>query len=117
MGGGTKIQNYGSGRHTMRIICLGMSTFSPETVSSPEVLSASRGSSVTTGLREEYEDLLCYAVVTPVVNTHVGGIPLATANSGGPPPRTSPPPRPYTPPRHVTRTGRKVKGNNIAEAS
>jgi len=32
---------------------------------SPEEGSYSRGSSVSTGLREEYEELLQYAVVTP----------------------------------------------------
>ena len=60
---------------------------------------------MTTGLREEYEDLLRYAVVTPVLNTGVGGIPTTEKpNSGGPPPR------PYTPPRNVTRTEMKAKG-------
>ena len=33
--------------------------------SSPEEGSYSRGSSISTGLREEYEELLQYAVVTP----------------------------------------------------
>ena len=33
--------------------------------SSPEDGSYSRGSSISTGLREEYEELLQYAVVTP----------------------------------------------------
>lgn len=33
--------------------------------SSPEQRSESRGSSVSAGLREEYEDLLKYAVVAP----------------------------------------------------
>ena len=36
--------------------------------SSPELPSQSRGSSVSTSLREEYEDLLRYAVVTPALN-------------------------------------------------
>jgi len=36
-----------------------------ELTSSPEDGSYSRGSSVSTGLREEYEELLQYAVVTP----------------------------------------------------
>ena len=36
-----------------------------EVTSSPEEGSYSRGSSVSTGLREEYEELLQYAVVTP----------------------------------------------------
>ena len=36
--------------------------------SSPERDSVSRGSSASTGLREEYEDLLRYAVVTPVLD-------------------------------------------------
>ena len=41
-----------------------MSTDS-EGTSSPEEGSYSRGSSISTGLREEYEELLQYAVVTP----------------------------------------------------
>ena len=36
-----------------------------EASSSPEEGSYSRGSSISTGLREEYEELLQYAVVTP----------------------------------------------------
>ena len=36
--------------------------------SSPEHRSDSRGSSVSAGLREEYEDLLRYAVVAPKLN-------------------------------------------------
>ena len=36
-----------------------------EGTSSPEEGSYSRGSSISTGLREEYEELLQYAVVTP----------------------------------------------------
>ena len=36
-----------------------------ESSSSPEEGSYSRGSSISTGLREEYEELLQYAVVTP----------------------------------------------------
>lgn len=92
-----------------------MFTSSSETVSSPGILSASRGSSVTTGLREEYEDLLRYAVVTPVLNTDVGEFPLiATTKSCGPPPRISPPPKPYTPPQYITRAEMKAKGT-IAE--
>ena len=96
-----------------------MSTSSSESVSSPEVISESRGSSVSTGLREEYEDLLRYAVVTPVLSTSVGGLTstaktskvLKNQSGGGPPPRSSPPPRPHTPPRHVTRSEVKTKGN------
>lgn len=38
---------------------------SSTTCSSPEQRSESRGSSVSAGLREEYEDLLKYAVVAP----------------------------------------------------
>lgn len=36
-----------------------------EGTASPEESSYSRGSSISTGLREEYEELLQYAVVTP----------------------------------------------------
>lgn len=36
-----------------------------EVTTSPEEDSYSRGSSISTGLREEYEELLQYAVVTP----------------------------------------------------
>lgn len=85
---------------------------SAESVSSPEVVSESRGSSVSTGLREEYEDLLRYAVVTPVLNasTVKSSKVLKNQSSGGPPPRSSPPPRPYTPPRHLSRSEPKAKG-------
>ena len=87
---------------------------SSESVSSPEVASESRGSSVSTGLREEYEDLLRYAVVTPVLSASVGGLTSSAKksqrNGGVPPPRASPPPRPHTPPRHATRNETKVKG-------
>ena len=76
---------------------------SSESVSSPEVASGSRGSSVSTGLLEEYEDLLRYAVVTPVPSASVGGLPSSAkksqtfkkSGSGVPPPRSSPPPRPH----------------------
>ena len=66
-----------------------MSTFSEP--SSPELGSESRGSSVSTGLREEYEDLLRYAVVTP-------------AFTGKPPPNPAhQPPRPQSPPAGAAR--------------
>ena len=39
--------------------------------SSPEEVSEDRGSSITSSLREEYEDLLRYAVVTPNFNGSV----------------------------------------------
>lgn len=87
---------------------------SSEGISSPELVSESKGSSVSTELREEYEDLLRYAVVTPVLNVSAGGVLPNTktkkSNSSGPPPRKSPPPRPHTPPRHVTRSEMKAKG-------
>ena len=85
---------------------------SAESVSSPEAVSESRGSSVSTGLREEYEDLLRYAVVTPVLNasTVKSSKVLKNQSSGGPPPRSSPPPRPHTPPRHLSRSEAKAKG-------
>ena len=38
---------------------------SSSSYSSPELPSESRGSSVSPGLREEYEDILKYAVVAP----------------------------------------------------
>ena len=96
---------------------------SSESVSSPEVVSESRGSSVSTGLREEYEDLLRYAVVTPVLNasTVKSSRVLKNQSSGGPPPRSSPPPRPHTPPRHLSRSEAKAKGivgiKNLQRAS
>lgn len=79
--------------------------------SSPEVVSESKGSSVSTGLREEYEDLLRYAVVTPVVNASTTRTPKVLKNqcSGGPPPRSSPP-RPHTPPQHLSRAETKLRG-------
>ena len=42
-----------------------MSSDSEGCSSTPEEGSYSRGSSISTGLREEYEELLQYAVVTP----------------------------------------------------
>lgn len=42
-----------------------MSSDSEGRSSTPEERSYSRGSSISTGLREEYEELLQYAVVTP----------------------------------------------------
>ena len=42
-----------------------MSSDSEGCSSTPEERSYSRGSSISTGLREEYEELLQYAVVTP----------------------------------------------------
>ena len=51
---------------------------SATTPSSPEAPSGSRGSSVSTSLREEYEDLLRYAVVTPVLDGRVTGQRTAT---------------------------------------
>ena len=85
---------------------------SAESVSSPEVVNESRGSSVSTGLREEYEDLLRYAVVTPVLNasTVKSSKVLMNQSSDGPPPRSSPAPRPHTPPRHLSRSEAKAKG-------
>ena len=41
--------------------------------STPEVPSVSPGSSVSTALKEEYEDLLKYALVTPVLEPSMGG--------------------------------------------
>lgn len=83
---------------------------SAESASSPEVVSESRGSSVSTGLREEYEDLLRYAVVTPVLNASTSKVLTNQSRNGGPPPRSSPPPRPHTPPRHSSRSEAKAKG-------
>lgn len=59
--------------------------------SSPELGSESRGSSVSTGLREEYEDLLRYAVVTPAFSGKL------------PPNPVHQPPRPQSPPAGATR--------------
>ena len=81
---------------------------SSESISSPEARSESRGSSVSTGLREEYDDLLRYAVVMPVVNTtSVGG---PRHKTGDPTPRANQPPRPHTPPRHASRNKMKAEG-------
>ena len=43
------------------------SSIDDESVAGDVAASNSRGSSASTGLREEYEDLLRYAVVTPLV--------------------------------------------------
>ena len=45
--------------------------------SSPEEVSEDRGSSITSSLREEYEDLLRYAVVTPNFNGSVIKAPVS----------------------------------------
>lgn len=70
--------------------------------SSPNAESLSPGSSVSAELREEYEDLLRYAVVTPVVKVEskpsVGEKNATTQNSR--PPETQAPPRPHSPPKH-----------------
>ena len=95
-----------------------MSTSSAsESISSPEVRSESRGSSVSTGLREEYDDLLRYAVVMPVLNTagSGGAGPPASKQAqwnktGDPTPRSSLPPRPHTPPKHASRSKMKAEG-------
>lgn len=42
--------------------------------SSPNSSGNSKGSSVSTGLREEYEDLLRYAVVTPNFDGRIQGV-------------------------------------------
>jgi centrosomal protein POC5 len=42
--------------------------------SSPPSVDQSKGSSVSSGLREEYEDLLRYAVITPKLDKDVRGI-------------------------------------------
>ena len=93
------------------------SSASSESISSPEVRSESRGSSVSTGLREEYDDLLRYAVVMPVLNTtgSVGGPPVSKQaqwnKTGDPTPRSSLPPRPHTPPKHASRSKMKAEGS------
>ena len=56
---------------------------SSSSCSSPELPSESRGSSVSPGLREEYEDILKYAVVAPKL--------LGESSSLSQPPRPSPP--------------------------
>lgn len=67
------------------------STNSSEGASSPEESRDSKGSSVSTGLREEYEDLLRYAVVTPNFDGKIKGVlkqqshnEEATPGAGGP---------------------------------
>ena len=65
-----------------------MSETSTSQPSSPEVGSESRGSSVSTGLREEYEDLLRYAVVTP---TFTGKLPPNPTHQQHLPPRPQSP--------------------------
>ena len=49
------------------------STTSESGDSTPEIPSESPGSSVSTSLREEYEELLKYAVVTPIIDKSMGG--------------------------------------------
>ena len=78
-----------------------MSTASEEgaSASPPEEPSVSRGSSVSSSLRDEYEDLLRYAVVTPIVDTRrpsKGGPSLKKTEGGGRPskPLTNAPKRP-----------------------
>ena len=74
--------------------------------SSPETRSESRGSSVSTGLREEYEDLLRYAVVTPKIESLLPAKPTpktSTKTHSAPPPPATLQPRPHTPPRHASR--------------
>lgn len=53
----------------------GSASESEEGGSSLQLDSVSRGSSVSTGLREEYEDLLRYAVVAPVLDGKLGLVP------------------------------------------
>ncbi len=59
--------------------------------SSPEQRSESRGSSVSSGLREEYEDLLKYAVVTPVFDGKASAssrrVVMLSSHQPGPPSR------------------------------
>ena len=52
---------------------------------SPVLSEESRGSSVSTQLREEYEDLLRYAVVAPVINFSrpTASVALKKADRGG----------------------------------
>lgn len=81
------------------------SSTTEEGASSPTICSESRGSSVSTEMREEYEDLLRYAVVMPTVgndaaNTAFPTIPSpskvvhpkpTSARSGPPTPQPAPP--------------------------
>lgn len=59
-------------------------------ISSPEASRESKGSSVSTGLREEYEDLLRYAVVTPNFDGRVKGVLKKPPNEGTSSPATGP---------------------------
>ena len=61
--------------------------------SSPEQRSESRGSSVSAGLREEYEDILKYAVVAPKL--------LGESSTLTAPLPTTPPTERQSEPRHV----------------
>ncbi len=75
-----------------------MDTDSEQTdFSSPDPGSESRGSSVSSALREEYEDLLRYAVITPVVDLSARRGPSLTNLVQHPP---SPVPRPHSPRPH-----------------
>ncbi len=76
-----------------------MDTDSEQTdLSSPDPGSESRGSSVSSALREEYEDLLRYAVITPVVDlSGRKGTSQPTTRIQHPPSPAVPQPRPHTP--------------------
>ena len=60
------------------------SSIDNEIVAGEEAASNSRGSSASTGLREEYEDLLRYAVVTPLVGGKGRQSTLSTGNKQAP---------------------------------
>lgn len=51
----------------LNVVNMSASSIDDESVAGDAAASNSRGSSASTGLREEYEDLLRYAVVTPLV--------------------------------------------------
>ena len=66
------------------------STNSSGGVSSPEGSRDSKGSSVSTGLREEYEDLLRYAVVTPNFDGKIKGVLKQQSHNREPTPTSRP---------------------------
>lgn len=61
-----------------------LSSSATDVCSPPEVgTDGSRGSSISTPMREEYEDLLRYAVVMPVLNTTLDASKLEASTAGG----------------------------------
>ncbi len=75
-------------------------------LSSLDLGSESRGSSVSTALREEYEDLLRYAVVTPVVDLSNKGLKSNKMSKSQYHPSSIVPPQPQSPYTPIQPQGR-----------